>query len=28
WFFRMRLDDVADLDELMSAEQYDASCED
>jgi len=28
WFFRMRLDDVADLDQLMSAEQYDASCED
>ncbi len=28
WFFRMRLDDVADLGELMSAEQYDASCED
>ena len=28
WFFRMRLDDVADLDELISAEQYDASCED
>ena len=28
WFFRMRLDDVADLDELMTAEQYDASCED
>jgi len=28
WFFRMRLDDVADLDELMSAEQYDAICED
>jgi len=28
WFFRMRLNDVADLDELMSAEQYDASCED
>lgn len=28
WFFRMRLDDVADLDQLMSAEQYDASCDD
>lgn len=28
WFFRMRLDDVADVEELMTAEQYDASCED
>ena len=28
WFFRMRLDDVADVEELMTAEQYDASCQD
>ena len=28
WFFTMRLADPADLDELMSAEEYDASCQD
>jgi glycine cleavage system H protein len=28
WFFRMRLDDVADVEELMPAAQSDASCED
>lgn len=28
WFFTMRLADSADLDELMSAEEYDASCQD
>ena len=28
WFFRMRLDDVGDVEALMTAEQYDASCED
>lgn len=28
WFFTMRLADPADLEELMSAEEYDASCQD
>lgn len=28
WFFTMRLADPADLDELMSAEEYDATCQD
>lgn len=28
WFFKMRLDDASSVDDLLSAEQYDASCED
>ncbi len=28
WFFKMRLDDPSSIDELLTAEQYDASCED
>lgn len=28
WFFKMRLDDAASVDDLLTAEQYDASCDD
>ena len=28
WFFKMRLDDAASVDDLLTAEQYDASCHD
>jgi glycine cleavage system H protein len=28
WFFKMRLDDASSVDELLTADQYDASCED
>lgn len=28
WFFKIRLDDPSSIDELLTAEQYDASCED
>jgi glycine cleavage system H protein len=28
WFFKMRLDDATSVDDLLTAEQYDASCDD
>lgn len=28
WFFKMRLDDASSVDDLLTAEQYDASCDD
>ncbi len=28
WFFKMRLDDAMSVDDLLTAEQYDASCDD
>ena len=28
WFFKMRLDDASSVNELLTAEQYDASCDD
>ncbi|MDG0979745.1 MAG: glycine cleavage system protein GcvH [Halieaceae bacterium] len=27
WFFKMRLDDASSVNDLLTAEQYDASCE-
>ena len=28
WFFKMRLDDATSVDDLLTADQYDASCDD
>jgi glycine cleavage system H protein len=28
WFFKMRLDDASSVNDLLTAEQYDASCDD